>query len=179
MEDNATHAATTNQAPQVAASLATWDWHPGCVSIDDEPRHAELRRCRRSPVRHCDAFGDQVGEHRPPRSSRSARARSRGGRAQWPRENSVRAPGDGCSRGARHPANACAGGRPAPRRGEPALLRRGSELFCPARRLSEDDVTRPRTRLAFHEAGHAVLSASINDMPRYVSISPRRCVGRS
>jgi len=37
-----------------------------------------------------------------------------------------------------------------------------------------------RTRLAFHEAGHAVLSAAINDTPRVVSIRPLgNMLGRS
>jgi hypothetical protein len=38
----------------------------------------------------------------------------------------------------------------------------------------------PRTRTAFHEAGHAVLSAALSDVPAYVSIRPEgNTLGRS
>ena len=51
--------------------------------------------------------------------------------------------------------------------------------FRSVSRRSRDAVD-ARTRLAFHEAGHAVLSAAINDAPRVVSIRPLgNTLGRS
>lgn len=45
---------------------------------------------------------------------------------------------------------------------------------------SKSKTIAPRTRTAYHESGHAVLSAAINDTPRHVSIRPNGdTLGRS
>lgn len=47
-------------------------------------------------------------------------------------------------------------------------------------RVSTGKTIDPRTRTAYHEGGHAVLSAAINDTPRHVSIRPNDdTLGRS
>ena len=62
----------------------------------------------------------------------------------------------------------------AARRRQPSERPIVSGLPMPARKLMTSPLGRkgvsPRTRTAYHEAGHAVLRAAINDKPTHVSI---------